>query len=114
MEISFKGIGQVAATFEADGDIRPGMAVALTGAGKVGKGKAGDLPCGVVLSVKNDMACVQIGGMAEVSWSGTAPSVGFGALACDGAGKLKTVSSGGITCMIASVNTADSTAVVKL
>ena len=114
MKISFEGIGQVAATFMVEGDIQPGMAVALTADSTVGLGKAGDAPCGKVLSVKNGMAAVQIDGMAQVGYSGTAPAIGWGTIAGDGTGKIKTVTTGGKTCMIVSVNTADGTAVIKL
>jgi len=114
MEISFEGIGQVAATFMVEGDIQPGMAVALTADGTVGLGKAGDGICGKVLSTKNGMAAVQIAGLAQVGYSGTAPAIGWGMIAADGAGKIKTVTEGGMTCMILSVNTADGTAVIKL
>ena len=113
MEISFEGIGQVAATFAAADNVQPGMAVALTGDSTVGLVKAGDVPCGMVLSVKGGMAAVQVAGMAKVGYSGTAPTVGYGAIACDGAGKIKTVTTGGINCLILSVNTGDSTAVIK-
>ena len=114
MEISFEGIGQVAATFMADGDIQPGMTAVLTADSTVGLGKAGAVPCGMVLSVKGGMAAVQVSGMARVGYSGTAPTVGWGMVAADGTGKIKTVTSGGMSCHIVSVNTGDSTAVIKL
>lgn len=114
MEISFEGIGQVAATFMADGDIQPGMAAVLTADGTVGLGKAGDAPCGMVLCVSNGMAAVQVGGMVKLGYSGTAPAIGWGMIAGDGTGKVKSVTSGGMTCLIATVNTAESTAVIKL
>lgn len=114
MEISFEGIGQVAATFAADTGIQPGMAVALSADSTVGPGKAGAIPCGVVLNVQEGMAAVQISGMAKVGYSGTAPAVGFGMIAGDGTGKIKSVSADGINCLIVSVNTGDSTAVIKL
>ena len=113
MEISFEGIGQVAATFAAAEGVAAGMAVALTADSTVGMGKAGDAPCGKVLSVKNGMAAVQISGMMQLAYSGTAPTVGMGTVALDGSGKIKTVTSGGMSCMIVSVNTGDSTAVIK-
>ena len=114
MEISFEGIGQVAATFAVDGEIQPGMTAVLTGNGTVGLGKAGDAPCGKVLSVKGGMAAVQIAGMAEVAYTGTAPIIGWGMVAADGTGKIKTAAEGGMNCLIVSVNTDDSTAVIKL
>ena len=49
MDICFEGIGQIAATFRTDGEVLPGMAVALTKEGAVGMGADGALPCGVVL-----------------------------------------------------------------
>ena len=114
MEFSFEGIGQVAATFAAADVVQPGMAVALTADSTVGLGKAGDALCGVALSVKGGMAAVQVSGMVEVGWSGTAPAIGMGTVAVDGTGKIKTVTSGGVNCLIVSVNTGDSTAVIKL
>lgn len=114
MEFSFEGIGQVVATFAASDEVQPGMAVALTGDSTVGLGKAGDAPCGMALSVKNGMAAVQVSGMVKVGYSGTAPAVGMGIIAGDGAGKIKTVTTGGINCLIVSVNTNDKTAVIKL
>ena len=114
MEISFEGIGQVAATFAAADNIEAGMAAALTADSTIGLGKAGDAPCGKVLSVKNGMAAVQISGMAQLGYSGTAPAVGINTIAVDGSGKIKTVTGGGISCLVVSVNTTDSTAVIKL
>lgn len=114
MEFSFEGIGQVAATFAAAEGLQPGMAVTLTADSTVGLGKAGDAPCGMVLSTKNGMAAVQISGMAKVGYSGTAPAIGHATVGVDGNGKIKTVTSGGLGCLIVSVNTADSTAVIKL
>ena len=113
MEISFEGIGQVAATFAANEGIEAGMAVTLTADSTVGTGKAGNAPCGKVLSIKNGMAAVQISGMMQVGYSGTAPAIGMGTIAVDGSGKIKTTADG-MNCMIVSVNTADGTAVIKL
>ena len=113
MEISFEGIGQVAATFAAAEGIEAGMAVALTADSTIGMGKGGDAPCGKVLSVKNGMAAVQISGMMGVGYSGSAPAIGMNTIAVDGSGKIKTAT-GGISCMVMSVNTADGTAVIKL
>ena len=118
MDICFEGVGQVAATFQVDGAaaVQPGMAVVLTGSGSVGLGTAGNAPCGVVLGgVRDGMAAVQIGGAAKVAYSGdTAPAVGWQALGCDGAGGVKTVTTGGLNCLVLAVDTTDKTAVIKL
>ena len=117
MDICFEGVGQVAATFQVDGAaaVQPGMAVVLTGSGSVGLGTAGNAPCGVVLGgVRGGAAAVQIGGVATVGYSGTAPAVGWKALACDGEGGVKTVTTGGLQCLVLAVDTTAKTAVIKL
>ena len=114
MEISFEGIGQAAATFAVDGAVEPGMAVALTGDGTVGVGQEGDLPCGVVLTVRDGMAAVQIAGLAQAGFSGAAPQAGWNTVACDGEGKLTAVAEGGMNCLVVSADADAGTAVIKL
>ena len=127
MDICFEGVGQTAATFQVEGTVKPGMAVILTGNGKVGPGTAGKAPCGVVLGgVRGGAAAVQIGGTAEVAYSGdTAPTAGWQELVLDGTGGVrlanktadqtagKTVESG-LHCLVLTVDTTAKTAVVKL
>ena len=116
MGICFEGVGQVAATFPAEGEVRPGMTVTLTKSGAVGKGADGKPPCGVVLGgVRGGAAAVQIGGAARVSYSGdTAPAAGWQSLACDGTGGVTAVTTGGLKCLVLAVDTEEKTAVVKL
>lgn len=113
MDICFEGVGQVAATFRVEGEnVRTGMAVSLTGDGTVGLGSDGDAVCGVLLgSVRGGAAAVQIGGVAQVDYSGTAPKVGWQELACDGNGGVKT-KAGGAKCLVLAVD--EKSAVVKL
>ena len=40
MDICFEGIGQITATFRTEGEVLPGMAVALTKEGAVGDRKS--------------------------------------------------------------------------
>lgn len=117
MEICFEGVGQVAATFEVSGgNVQPGMAVTLTDSGTVGLGADGGLPCGVVLGgARGGAAAVQIGGAAKVGYSGTtAPAVGWQQLALDGQGGVKTVTTGGLSCLVLAVDEDGKSAVVKL
>lgn len=116
MDICFEGVGQVAATFVVDGEgLQAGMTVALTGSGTVGLGADGDAPCGVVLGgVRGGAAAVQIGGVAKVGYTGTAPAVGWQGLACDGKGGVKTVTTGGLNCLVLAVDTGEKTVVIKL
>lgn len=125
MDICFEGVGQTAATFQAGEGVKPGMAVAMTGNGAVGLGSDGALPCGVVLGgVRDGAAAVQIGGAAEVAYSGdTAPTAGWQELVLNGAGGVrlankvadqaagKTVESG-LLCLVLTVDTTAKTAVV--
>ena len=60
------------------------------------------------------MAAVQLFGLAQVSYSGTAPAVGWATLAGDGKGAVKTVTSGGVKLLVLSVDTAAKTAVIRL
>lgn len=116
MDVCFEGVGQVAATFRVDGEVQPGMAVTLTGSGTVGPGKGGEALCGVLLGgVRRGAAAVQIGGVAKVSYSGTAaPAVGWQGLACNGQGGVKTVTAGGLSCLVLAVDEDEKTAVIKL
>lgn len=131
MSISFEGIGEVTATFlaEENNAVKPGDVVCLTGNDQVGLGTAGTVPCGVAATVAEDGCIgVQISGLAEVAWSGTtAPSAGWNTLAADGQGGVKVVAastdtkSSGSTAsqtghpyLVVSVDTAGSTAVIKL
>lgn len=116
MDICFEGVGQVAATFQVDGEVQPGMAVTLTGSGTVGKGADGKLPCGVVLGgVRGGAAAVQIGGATKVGYSGdTAPAVGWQGLALDGKGGVKTAATGGLNCLVLAVDTDAKTVIIKL
>lgn len=129
MSISFDGIGEVAATFQAEEDntLKAGDAVCLTGDMEVGLGKDGDIPCGVVLSVAEDgCAGVQIGGLAQVRYSGTtAPQAGWCTLCADGAGGVSVPNSSGdgekaktgtqnAMYLVVSVDTVEKTAVIKL
>ena len=77
MDICFEGVGQVAATFQVEGEVQPGMTVTLTKSGCVGKGTDGKPPCGVVLGgVRCGSAAVQIGGTVKVGYTGAVPTAG--------------------------------------
>ena len=82
----------------------------------MGLGADGGALCGVVLcGVRGGAAAVQIGGTAKVSYSGTtAPAAGWQSLALDGAGGVKTVTTGGLNCLVLAVDKDEKSAVVKL
>ena len=95
MKICYEGIGQWAATFEAEG-VSEGGAVKLGGNGKVTACAAGDSFCGVALCLSHDgSGCtVQLSGMAQLAYTGTAPAVGYAKLSANGSGGVKTDSNG--------------------
>ena len=113
MSISFEGVGQVCATF-LGGSLTEGQVVKMTSGGTVGACSAGDPFCGVALCCKDDACAVQVRGFVSVSYSGTAPTVGWNTLAADGNGGVKTVTSGGMTCLAADVDTTAKTVTIML
>ena len=116
MNICFEGIGEVVATFcvKEDNELKAGQAVALVGSGEVGMGADGDALCGVgACAEKDGCAAVQIGGMCKVSFEGTAPAIGWTGISVDGTGKIK-AAEGGMKCMVAMVDAASGTAIIKL
>ena len=113
MNISFEGIGQVAATFLTEEELQAGMAVAVTGDSTVGTGADGADLCGVVLAAKGGTAAVQVSGTVKTAYSGTKPGLGWVGLAVDGAGKVKTADDG-VKCLILSVDDGEGTVVIKL
>ena len=94
MTVSFKGWKERVATFEAASDIEAGSVVKVSGNGQVSACSAGDKFAGVVLSCRGGFAAVQLEGYAEISYSGTAPAVGYQLLCADGSGGVKTATIG--------------------
>ena len=117
MSISYEGIGQWAATFACDG-VSAGQVVKVSANGTVGKCTAGDGFCGVVRAVAHDgKACtVQLGDLASVKYSGTAPAVGFSELVADGSGGVSKPgdNQNGSSYLVLSVDSAAGKAVIKL
>lgn len=67
MNVSFDGIGEVTATFEVSGSVKPGQAVKLVGNGKVGVCAADkDVPAGVAVKVHDGYAAVQVKGYVRL------------------------------------------------
>ena len=74
--------------------------------------------CGVVRAVAHDgKACtVQLGGLASVKYSGTAPAVGYAELMADGSGGVSKPgeNQSGSSYLVLSVDSAADKAVIKL
>ena len=99
MKLSYEGIGQWAATFACDQAVE-GEMVKISDNDKVGPCAAGDAFCGMVLSVSGggDACTVALGGMVTAGYTAATtddvPAPGWGILAGDGSGGVKTASAG--------------------
>lgn len=91
MSVSFEAIGQQYVTFDAAESAAAQKPCKLTANGTVGVCGAGDGFFGVISRVDGGVAGVIMGGYVELPYSGTtAPTLGYCALAADGAGGVKT------------------------
>ena len=117
MGISYDGIGEWCATFGC-GKVKEGDVVKVSANGSADVCGAGDSFCGVVRAVAHDgKACtVQLGGLASVKYSGTAPAVGFSELVADGSGGVSKPgdNQNGSSYLVLSVDSAADKAVIKL
>ena len=88
MSIFFNGIGEVYATFHcSDQELTAqNSVVSMVGSGAVGLCPSGGIPCGVASPGRSGACRVQVGGFAQVRFSGSAPEVGYVSLAGDGKG----------------------------
>ena len=117
MSISYQGIGEWCATFGC-GAVSEGEIVKVSANGTVAKCTAGNGFCGVVRAIAHDSkACtVQLGGLTEVKYSGTAPAVGYAELVADGTGGVSKPgdNQSGSAYLVLSVDCAAGKAVIKL
>ncbi len=117
MSISYEGIGEWCATFGC-GAVSEGDIVKVSANGTVGKCAAGDGFCGVVRAIAHDgKACtVQLGGLASVKYSGTAPAAGYAELMADGSGGVSKPgeNQSGSSYLVLSVDSAAGKAVIRL
>jgi hypothetical protein len=95
MKISLNGCGENVATFEAESTVTAGVPVKMTGNGVVGVCADKDHFCGVAISVRGGFAAVQLGGYAQVPYSGAdAPAVGYQTLSGTADGKVQAEGTG--------------------
>ena len=113
MKLSYEGIGAWSATFTT-ADAVEGQVVKMSGSGAVAKCSAGDAFCGVAGAVRGAVCGVQLGGLVEVSYTGSAaPAVGMAVLTADGSGGVCTAGSGQ-SYLVVSVDEATGKCVIKL
>lgn len=109
MKVSFGGIGETVATFynNSTSAAISGEPVKVSGNGEVSRCASGDRFCGIAISAEESFVSVQTGGFVTMPYSGTAPALGYVKLVADGAGGVKTGTSGS-EYLIVGVDSADS------
>lgn len=112
MKHSYEGIGAWSATFTTE-NAGEGQVVKLSGSGAVAACSAGDAFCGVAEAVRGAYCGVQMGGLARVGYTGTAPTVGLNKLTADGNGGVCTAAAGAEYLVVA-VDEAAGSCVIKL
>lgn len=109
MSVAFNGFNEKTLTFKTSETLEKGTPVSITSNGKVGKASAGAAFVGIAMSQRDDLVEVQMYGYVKSAYTSTAPSLGAVALGANGTGGVKTVSSGGTSCIVLSVDETAST-----
>lgn len=92
--IDFTGYGENLLTFKAAEGIKCDFPAQVTENDTVGNAADGVAFCGVVKSARAGIATVLMNGYAVLPYTGDAPSLGYGILAADGNGGVKTATKG--------------------
>ena len=90
MNVSFSGFNEKSATFNCTESVAAGKAVKVSENGTVAPCTSGDVFCGIATDVRSNCATVQLEGYIRASYSGSAPALGYTALAADGNGDVDT------------------------
>lgn len=109
MSVSLKGYNQNGVTLIAASGLKKGDLVKISANSTAAPCASGNIPCGICINTDGKYACIQLGGYAKVKYSGTAPALGNAVVAADGNGGVKTATNG-MSVLVVSVNTADTTA----
>ncbi len=106
MNVSFQGIGELVATFEAGTGVVAGTLVKTTTAGKADACAAGDKFCGVAVNVRDGFAAVLLHGYAEIPCSGTV-ALGYQKLAAASGTAAKADETNGREILVLDVQSGD-------
>lgn len=108
MSVSLKGFNESVATFYTDdANLEAGDLVIINDNLEVEKAASTELFVGVCQSVRSGYAAVQLSGFVELSYSGTAPTVGYNNLYTNSSGGV-VANDSGRQLLVVSVNTTDS------
>lgn len=104
MSVSTKGFGENVLTLKTNGSLKAGVPVKMSANDTVVAATADSRFCGVSVSVDGGYAAVQLTGAVTLPYTGTAPTVGYSAIAADGNGAVTANAKGG-TYLVFNVNT---------
>ncbi len=90
----YKGFGESVLTFGTAENEIAGKALTVVANDKAAVSAEGDSFCGVGLSVRGDIATVQMGGYCQMPYEGTAPALGVCTLAAAKNGAVKAATTG--------------------
>lgn len=88
MNVSFQGFGEGIATFEASGEISPGVPVRMENNGVVTACGNGEVPCGISVQTRDGFVSVLLKGYTRVK-CGSSVVVGWQNIVTDVGGKIK-------------------------
>lgn len=108
MGISFQSIGRQSVSFFGSAKLKAGQPCKVASNNTVGACAAGDRFCGVVGNGRDGVYEVTLKGFVTLPYTGTAPTVGYSALAADGNGGVA-VTEDANEYLVTVVNTVDST-----
>ena len=92
--ISMQGIGAAHLSAKKGTSATAGHPCCFTDNDTVANCAAGADFCGVIAGERSGLVTVQYHGFVTLPYSGTAPAVGYGTFVADGAGGVKTATSG--------------------
>jgi hypothetical protein len=95
------GFAQQVLTMTTAASLDCGTPVSLSGNFTAAAASNGDAVFGVALSCRDGVCAVQVQGAVTLPYTGSAPTVGFGSLVCNGSGGVKTSAEGTPTRILA-------------
>lgn len=108
MAISYEGIGQVCVTLYKNNTVTVGCTCSMAGDNCVGVSEEDENFAGIAAAIRGKYVNMIISGVVTLPYTGTAPGVGYCALAGDGSGNVKYSTEGNIY-RVLSVNMKDHT-----
>ncbi len=113
MIFKFDDIGQVCASFYCDDGVNAGDPCSIVRNRTINTTREDEAFIGKVLSVRNNVASVAVGGFVTLSFTGSAPGTGYANLSGNGNGGIM-VCNDGKTYLVVSVDAVNKTATILL